>query len=428
MKPTILRTLAAVLSITTFISLRLSAADPAQTSFTDAQCQGSLMPYPTQVAAISYPDSLQPVFINHVGRHGARYPASAANCKKLADALNTADSLGTITPLGKELMSVNNAIMANSTGRWGALDSLGMAEQRAIASRMFKNFRPVFADNLTVKAISSYSPRVMMSMFSFLHQLDRLDNKLVYTTNTGHDNSYLVRPFDTDQDYIDFRKEDRYKPAYDGYFNQYCPTTAIMRVLGKNFPFKDAGHTRDLAITEYYVLAGCSAMEMPIDLSRFFTNGEINLLWSCFNLRQYLQRTASTVSSVPADIASYLVLDIIKDTDSYIEGNNGGICASLRFGHAETLMPLLSLLRLDGCYYLTNYFDTVASHWRDFEVVPMAANLQIVLFKAERSGRYYVMAYHNEKPVSLLPDSKPEPHLWGKVRDRLMNLIPLYAQ
>ena len=91
-------------------------------------------------------------------------------------------------------------------------------------------------------------------------------------------------------------------------------------------------------------------------------------------------------------------------------------------------MPLLSLLRIPGCYYLTNYFDTVAAHWRDFDVVPMAANIQFIVFKARRSGRYYVRVDLNERPVALRKGDDAVYYQWGELRRYLMNLVPLYAQ
>ena len=267
----------------------------------------------------------------------------------------------------------------------------------------------------------------MMSMFSFVHQLDRMNNRVEYTTSTGRVNSKLMRPFDLDKDYLAFRKEMVWSPPYDEYLENNCPLTAISRVLGRDYPYGDTEHARELALCEYYVIAGLSAMSMSCQVSDYFTNAEYNALWSCFNLRQYLQRTASTVSSIPADIASDLVLNLIQTTDNAIEGSNPA-SANLRFGHAETLMPLLSLLRLPGCYYITNYFDTVALHWRDFDVVPMAANLQMILFKAKKSGRYYVRFDVNEKPVHLPGANTPLYVPWGEARAYMMRCVPLYAQ
>lgn len=415
----------AILVLATVLGLR--AADPMATDYSMRQCEGSLTPYPAEVNPAVFPDSLKPVYINHVGRHGSRYPASASNCLKLRQALLRADSLGTITPLGRRLMRLNDLVIERSNNQWGALDSLGMAEQRSIATRMFYNFGEIFSGGASVTAISSYSPRSMMSMYSFTHQLDRMDNRINFITSTGRVNSALMRPFDVDGDYLQFRKDKLWSPAYDAYFATACPTTAIRRVLGDRYPFATDDEARDMAITEYYVIAGCSCMGIEPGASQYFTKEEYNALWSCFNLRQYLQRTATTVSAVPAEIASALIQDIIATTEGFIGGTNPSV-ANLRFGHAETLMPLLSLLRLKGCYYMTNYFDTVALHWRDFDVVPMAANLQIILFRAKESGRYYIRVDVNEKPVPLQPGSTVLYTPWGEARDYMTRCLPLYVQ
>ena len=167
-------------------------------------------------------------------------------------------------------------------------------------------------------------------------------------------------------------------------------------------------------------------MSLPNPMADYLTMAEANALWSCFNLRQYLQRTGTTVSSVPADIASALVQNIIETTDNFINGENTTTSAMLRFGHAETVMPLVSLLRLPGCYYLTNYFDTVDEHWLDFDVVPMASNVQFILFQAPKSGRYYIRIELNEQAVALRKGDSDTIFPWGEVRRYLTDCIPLY--
>lgn len=416
------------LSVALMASMGCLAADPTSTDYTYSQCEGSATPYPAEIMPAPYPDSLQAVFVDHVGRHGARYLSSASNCLTLRRALAKADSAKTITPLGRQLRELNERIISLSTDRWGALDSLGMAEQRSIAARVFYNFGSVFTSGGTVEARSSYSPRAMMSMYCFTHQLDRMNNRMNFITTTGRVNSRTLRPFDLDEDYIQFRKEDVWKPAYEEYFHANCPTSAIRKVLGERYPFASEEEQRSLAMAEYSVVAGIRAMGLPSEMAKFFTRGEANALWACNNLRQYLQRTATTVSAVPADIAADLVLDLIETMDKYIEDPATSPVAVFRFGHAETLMPLLSLLRFPGCYYMTNYFDTVASHWRNFDVVPMASNVQFVLFRARESGRYYVRVDLNEKPVALRKGDSTLYYPWGELRRFMMNCVPLYAQ
>ena len=338
-------------------------------------------------------------------------------------ALERADSAGTITPAGRKLRQLNEYIITLSTDRWGSLDSLGMAEQRAIATRMFYNFGEAFSGG-TVNAISSYSPRAMMSMYCFTHQLDRMDNRINFVTTTGRMNSPIMRFFDLDTEFVEYKKQGPWLEKYNEYVEQYCPTSAIDKVLGRNFPYSSERERLQLALVEYYVIAGCSAMSVDCNTTEYFTKDEYNALWSCFNLRQYLCRTATTVSSLPADIASELLTNLITTTEEFIEGNSPA-SVQLRFGHAETLMPLLSLLHLPGCYYLTNYFDTVGQHWRDFDVVPMAANLQMILFKAKDSGRYYLRVDLNEKPVSLIPNNTARYIPWQQAREYMLRCLPL---
>lgn len=413
------------LSIITLVaSIAIHAVDPTATHFNNDECQGSLRPYPGPSHAYDYPDSLTPVFINHVGRHGSRFPASASNCITLQRALMHADSIGSITPLGKRLLALTQHAIERSNGQWGALDSLGMAEQRGLAARMYSNF-PMLLNNGEIKAISSYSPRCLMSMYSFTHQLSRMNNKLEISATSGRNLSYLMRPFDIDNEYLEFRKDKNAMKPYEDFMLQAIPVEPLQRVLGKNYPYDDID-VQSLALTEYYVIAGMSAMQVQCDASEYFTSDEYNRLWSCFNLRQYLQRTASTVSTIPADIASPLLANLIETTDDVVNGKSK-LKAMLRFGHAETLMPLLSLMRLNGCYYMTNYFDTVAKNWQDFNVVPMSANLKMVLFKTAK-GKYYVRIDHNETPVTLLPNSSSIYIPWEEAREYLMRCIPIYYQ
>ena len=413
-------------SLSLLITITAFAADPMATKFSADDCQGSLKPYTAPTKEYAYPDSLAPVFINHVGRHGSRFPASSTHCKQMLKALEDAQEQGTITSRGKELLEIVNAAIETADGQWGALDYLGMEEQRGIAARMYTRYPTLFKEK-RVEAISSYSPRCVMSMYSFTHQLTRMNNTIELSTGSGRGKSLLMRPFDVEMSYKDFIELGQWKEPYQQHVDRVVTTTALARVLGEDFDYGDTD-PKELAIVEYYVIAGMSAMEMECDASRFFTTEEYNALWSCFNLRQYLQRTSTTLSSVPADIASPLLCDMIESVDSVVaRKGNTIVTAKLRFGHAETLMPLLSLMRLKGCYYKTNYFDTVGPNWQDFNVVPMSANLQMVLFKTAK-GNFYLRIDRNEVPVPFIPGSNEIYVPWETAREYLSNCVPLYYQ
>lgn len=421
-----------VISRITVLSWLLTAivpqilADPTDTRYSYRECLGSHLPYPEIEEVIAHPDSLTPVGLQHVGRHGARFPASASNAHKLGQFLNKADSADVLSPLGKELMGVVSYVEHNCRNRWGALDSLGVAEVRGIASRMFRAYPTLFTTGI-VTALSSYAPRCVMSMYESLHQIDRLNNRIETIATTGRQNSPLMRPFDTDSDYVAWRGSGQWEVPYDMYRRTMVPPAPARRLLNKNAAATLANdEAQELALCEYGLLTGLPAMGVAIDLEKYFTLDEINALWSTDNLKMYLLRSASTLSPVPADIATMLLQDIIQGLETMADGTTDG-AVSLRFGHAETLLPLLAMLHLKGCYYLTNYFDTVGQNWRNFDIVPMAANLQLILFKSNK-GTLYLRVDLNETPIPLLPGSTEIYTPWPQARDYLNLCLPQYMQ
>ncbi len=267
----------------------LSMQGNAQTNFSFEQCQGSAMPYMAPKHVIAHPDSLTPVMINHVGRHGARYLTSSDKVKKVLGFLDEAEKNGTLTPLGSELRSLCRKVIDRSAGRWGTLDSLGMAEQEGIAARLCEAY-PHLVRNATIEAISSYVPRCIMSMDCFTHEMARHDNSITVYTSSGRINSPLMRPFDIDTTYIDFVRDEPYKKAYTMYCDSIVPSAPALRLSTANI---DTGRLRDASLAEYSMLAGLQAMGIEIDLRHYFTDREINALWSARNLDQYLVRTAS---------------------------------------------------------------------------------------------------------------------------------------
>lgn len=416
-------TIIATLLLSIFIA---RGADPTDTSYSFQQCEGSAMPYPVPAESVTLPDSLTAVFINHVGRHGARFPSSPKNVTTLIRELAKADSAKALTPAGEELLTLAKFVSETSRNRWGALDSLGMAEQRGIASRMFRNYGMLFNDT-HVNAISSYSPRCVMSMYEFTHQLDRLNNHVEITTSSGRQNSPLMRPFDLDPDFIEWAKSGDWKAAYEMQFETMMPTAPARKLFkGEYAKEMTNDHARKVSYHAFKLLQGLSAIGLPSKMERYFTREEANQAWSCTNLSHYLERTASTLSTLPAEIAAPLLTDLLTTAEAAVEGKQQ-YAVMLRFGHAETLMPLLSLMHLDGCYYLTNYFDTVALHWKDFYVVPMASNLQMILVKS-KSGKMYVRFDLNERPIPLLPGSDIIYTPWEQAREYLLRCIPLHLR
>lgn len=387
-------------------------------AFNMDQCRGSRMPYPAPDSVEAVPDSLQPVMIYHVGRHGARFATSPDRFLRVEATLEAHSA--NLTPAGHRLLEITRAAIDLTADRWGELDSLGVAEQQGIARRMCMAF-PELVMKHKVSAESSYVGRCVASMNAFAGVVRRMQSGLgSVETASGPEFNYLLRPFQVDAAYVRWAKEKPYKAVLDAYADKTVPGQAVVGHFIRNSDFS-ASDARSLTDDVYYTVSSLAAMgAADADAAmKLLTPEQYNALWRADNLRQYLSRTASTVSSLPADIAAPLMQDMIDRIDGFIAGRETET-VQLHFGHAETLMPLLSLMRVPDCYYLTYYFDTVADHWQTFHVVPMAANLQVILMRS-KSGSYYVRLDLNEHPVSYPAHGIILP--WGAFRTHLLSFI-----
>ena len=404
-----------LLSIVVFFSI----SSFFNTGFASSLFDGSHRPYPVPDSIVEHPDSLTPFYISHVGRHGSRYPSSATTAKYIKFYLNHADTTNTITKTGKQLLSDIDSIINYCNGKWGDLDSLGIEEQRGIAERMFGKY-PEALESGTIEAISSHSARAVMSMYAFSHRLAQMSSKIEVSTSEGERHSQILRPYDTSEKYFSFRNGKEWRTIYDQYYKTVCPTNVARRLVGERFEASDDA-LRELSFNVYSLISGLASVNIGLDFSQYITDEEYERLWSIDNLHHYLLYSATTVSTSPAELAIPLVEDIVKAADRVIDGNRP-VAANLRFTHAETMMPLLSLLQIPNCYYLTHYFDQVQTNWRDYDIVPMAANLQFIFFKTAK-GNIYVRTDLNEMPIKLIPGNDNIYLPWEEVRNYLLNFI-----
>lgn len=406
------------------VSLAAMAHGPVAYDWSDLA--GSARPYPSDIKPQSRPDSLKPVMINHVGRHGARYPTSGRGSEEVRRFLMKAYEARQLTEAGKRLLALTDSVRSAAAGRWGRLDALGEAEQRGIAARMFVSAPGLFGDHAGITAISSWKPRCVMSMYSFLHQLTLLNQGgLMVTSSSGTtEDDALLRFFDTDRAYRELIFNDALLSVADKFqektIDDGMATAVLRRLAGICFP-DNVKERRWTVMAIYSLIADCGAMGIEVNPAEWMTRREYERCWSVKNFSQYMHYSASVVSDVPAAMAAPLLRELIASTDSFLVEEKGA-AVRLRFGHAETLMPLMSIMRLPGAYYVSRLPESVAAHWHNYDLVPMAANIVFHLFRAP-SGTYYMRLDVNESPVAFIPGRDEIYVHWTDARDYFMRCL-----
>ena len=377
-----------------------------------ATYDGSMMPYDFSACTpAEVPDSLTPFFISYVGRHGARFLSSEKKVTKLEEAISKAREAGNLTPLGEEMATLVDLVKKHTDGRWGALDSVGAYEQQRLAVQMAEMWSSVTQEG-TINATATYVPRVVMSMYEFTHSLCSHQPKLDIYTAEGHKFDPLLRYFTTDPAYVSYLKEKPWQKEYDSFIDGNVSPQPAINLFGSTFDEKE---NRKLTLDIYSVIQSLRAAGLPAPDSRWMSPEEYKNCWKAANLEHYFARTDNPISSIPVEGATPLLSRLIDDLSSAASYANSQVSpvsektydsAILYFGHAETLMPLLSLCDVAGCNAPLAKPGNVDEYWKDYEVVPLGANFEITLLKAP-SGNIYALTRLNGHDVKIgdLPSS-----------------------
>ena len=110
------------------------------------------------------PEGYKPFYISHFGRHGARYCTSEYDA--LHGWLTKAAEAGCLTEEGRALYSRFEKYYQKVRYCRGNLTGIGKDQHRSIGMHMYQRFPQVFDGPTHVEAVSTESPRVIMSMWS----------------------------------------------------------------------------------------------------------------------------------------------------------------------------------------------------------------------------------------------------------------------
>lgn len=344
-------------------------------------------------SVVPWDNSLEPVFVSYVARHGARFLSSEKKVEHIREVLSQARREGNLSARGERFMDMIRMVDSVTAGRWGALNAEGIREEKILGNQMF-GIAPDLLKKGKVEARATYVPRVVMTMYELCHSLACNSSDIEVHTAEGRQFSPLLRFFKTDSAYMKYIEAGPWVAAYDRFEQSVTPCSPAAGLFIA--PPDDAG-LRKLTIDMYGILQSLPASGLTADAGDWFSEEEFAACWRVDNLRHYYQRSVSGFSAMPAHAASPLLHDIISVADSVLAGRRA-LDASLYFGHAETVIPLFSLMRLPGCYAPDCTPGEVSSQWRDWEVSPLGANLMIVFLK-DSDGSFYVAMRLNGKWV-----------------------------
>jgi multiple inositol-polyphosphate phosphatase / 2,3-bisphosphoglycerate 3-phosphatase len=400
---------------------------------------------PAQKAFTAAPAGYKPVFLNYVGRHGARFLTKPEGDVQLYEVLEMADSRNALTARGQLLRQMVKHFLEIEKNNYGNITQVGAGEQKGIAGRMFEYNKSVFLGR-GIEVTMTEEVRTEQSAKAFLTGLGKASHENKMTIRKIPDSlNDKLRFYDICPGYLVYKKSPEVMAILDSL--KMDPRTSDISVrlanevfspdfaadlLGGKIKIKSKQNqfiafqpewlTEDLY--SLYSIHFSMQMEMKernltdadLDFGSYFDY--ISLRWINFKsaAADFLLKGPGTDSlGVQVINSAPLLVDFIKTTDSAI-GDPDRLDARLRFAHAETISPLAALMNIEMASTPSESIFNFDKVWNNSEIIPLSANIQWILYS---NGRDYLVKFLlNEKEVSVPVETANFPYYrWENVRN-----------
>lgn len=376
------------------------------------------------------PEGYEPVYISHYGRHGSRWHTSDRMYRETAELFAAARQAGALTAAGESAAARLQVIAEDAAGHAGDLSPRGVREHRGIAERMVYNFPEVFASEngkpRRITARSTLVPRCILSMAANNERLKELRPELRIEREASAKYMYYLGP---EEEMSAVAKESL--PIMDSLRKTRIHPARLIGSLFRDESFVRERITDSLQfMVDMYMLASIMQNNEYLNISLYdlFLPEELFDIWEYYNYRMYVNNGPSPAfrDRVLGSMKP-LLANIVESADAALAG--GDTAADLRFGHDVFITPLAGLMALDDFGVQETDPDSLYRKWRNFELSPMAANLQLIFYREKpRAGgreaagapdadRVLVKILYNEKEMKLPLASALAPYYrWSEVK------------
>lgn len=378
-------------------------------SYSNEQLGSIYYAYPQPTGKLSpAPKGYEPFYISHYGRHGSRWITSDDRYRKVIDIFENNE----LTPLGENVKIRLLEVWNDAQGRGGDLTPLGERQHKSIAERMYSEYPQVFGGNTTISARSSIVLRCVMSMSAFSERLKELNPKLniIREANQRYMN-YLAYTTPEAEEFVS--SDSLWIKDFKQFESEHIRPDRLSASLFKN-P-NAISDPKELMMGLYWIASDMQNTELPLSFYDIFEKQELFDIWQSINYRMYVCNACAPINGgIMPQSAGSLLRNIMESADQAIDAGNPS--ATLRFGHDTYFIRLLALMKLEGCCDSETDGQSYYKVWQDFQVSPMAGNLQIIFYR--NSAKNVIVKFLlNENEVALPVESNIFPYYkWEDVK------------
>ncbi|XP_076599914.1 multiple inositol polyphosphate phosphatase 1a [Chaetodon auriga] len=371
------------------------------------------------------------IHLTAIIRHGTRYPTSK-NVKKMQKLYELVKSRAA----GKEswLREIQTQwTMWYTEDMDGRLVQKGVNDHRHLAVRLSKLFPSLISEEKLrggfIQFITSSKHRCVNSTLSFKAGLTELwaitDEEFDHAVNDA-----LMRFFDQCTRFVEEVDNNPSALSEVDLFRQGPEMTRVQEKIADRLgvPYNDI--TDDMAEAAFYLCAYEFAIKtVNSPWCRLFDEVDAQVMEYANDLKQFWKRSYGY--DINSKSSCILFHDLFSRLDNAASESKSGQqvteAVTVQVGHAETILPLLTLLGFfkdSDALKSTNYASQTQRSFRTSHMLPYAANLVLVLYDCG-GGDLRLQPLLNEKPVTFpgLTDPRASVPLYEDVKEHYRELL-----
>ena len=365
------------------------------------------------------PAGKKPFYINHYGCPGAYYLDKSEYYTETYAIFAKADSLGKLTPLGKDVFRRIRLLCEDAKGRYGELTEKGAQQSRALVKQMVERFPDMFTAKGYYSVRSVVENRCILTMQEGLLQLSAMQQPLTARSRV----SFQEKPFMDPEDKLltSQRLDSLTRARFERFKMLNSDDGRLMNAL-----FNDQNYVitnidaNDLG-RQLYILAGDvqhTDIAGVVTLYDIFTPQELHRQWRRQNAWHYINYGGCTLNGgYQAYLQRGLLRNMMHMGDSVMKRYNP--LMHLRYTHANVVMSLACLMDLDGYGLHTTNLDSLEAYgWANYRIAPLGGSIEMIHYRSERGDPdvlVKVLLNGHEARLPIETDCAPYYH-WNDVK------------
>ena len=375
------------------------------------------------------PKGKKPFYINHYGCPGPYYLDKGEYYTDTYATLAKADTLGKLTPLGKDVLRRVTMLYNDAKNRDGELTARGAQQCRTLVKQMVERFPDIFTPKGYYSVRSIVENRCIMTMQEGLLQLSAMKQPIVARSKASMQELNFMDP--KDEELTSQRLDSLTSISFEHFTDLNSSDNRLMISLFNDLNYVMHNIDAGKLSRQLYILAGNvqhSQVAGQITLFDIFTPEEIHQHWRKQNAWHYINYGGCKLNGgYQAYLQRATLRNMIHMGDSVLKRYNP--LMHLRYTHASVIMSLACLLDLDGYGLHTANLDSLEDYgWVNYRIAPLGGSIEMIHYRTDRDDPdvlVKVLLNGHEARLPIKTDCAPYYH-WQDVKTYYLRKLYRY--